>query len=467
MPKLLQRAVIVLFCSVALMTSAAADAQQKRSVVMIVIDSLRSDHLQTYGYSRRTSPNILAFSKSATTFLNAYPAASWTRPSILSLLTGEYSSELTSNISGSAPLTNEHRTLATVLRSNGYRTGAFYNTAQMTPKLANLQGGFDDFVDYGVQGANAALEPRVAEGVDRTISFLRQTQRPALAVLHTLDPHHPYVPKQNAFGTTAPAKYKNSYALASGIPDYDPTEVKPCFLLKDPAVVPALLDLYDSEILELDHELGRLIAFIEATPRYRDAIVVVTADHGEEFGEHGGLFHGARFYEESLRVPLIIRDRLRPYGAGRRVDSIVSLVDVLPTVLQALGLITNDSGFSGRSLVPYFTRRGGPVRDVAFIEKPGCLHDAMVAVRNGRWKMILRLTRPKVELYDLVSDPSEKNDLSQSKTPATLRAYAELYASFKEWYRRVNRPLSTRAGDGTPEIPPELRKRLEALGYLH
>jgi arylsulfatase A-like enzyme len=460
MPKRLATLLATLFFTVA---ATRATAQAQRSVVIILMDSLRPDHLQTYGYGRETSPNILAFSRRATVFEQAYPAGSWTRPSILALLTGRYSSELTTNLGGGSPLKDGHPTLATVLRSWKYTTAAFYNTAQLAPAAANVQAGFDTYVDYG---SKKYVEANVGQGVDKTIEFLGAARKPAFVFLHILDPHHPYIPTRDYFGKVPTKKYLDSYSFATGIPTYHPDKVDPCYLVKDMSTVPEMAELYDSEIRELDTEVGRLLRYLDGDKRYRDALVIITSDHGEEFGEHGGLFHGARFYEESLRVPLIIRDPKYPFSIGRRVPGVVSLVDVVPTILSLTGITYPESAYSGKSMLLYFTRRIGPPRDTAIIEKPGCGFDATAAIRKGPWKMIIRITRPKIELYDLQTDPGEKHDLSASKAANVRRAYADLYGTFETWYRTVNRPLATRNGDVTPPLPPELRERLKALGYL-
>ena len=445
-----------------LLVTAAAHAQAKRSVIIILMDSLRADHLQTYGYDRATSPNILAFSKKATVFEQAYPAAAWTRPSILALLTGRYSSELTTNLGGGSPLKDGHPTLASVLHSYKYTTAAFYNTAQLDPKAANLQG-FDKYVDYGDKDYVAG---HVDAGVDKTIEFLDSTSKPVFVFLHVLDPHHPYLPIRDYFGNVPAQKYRDSYPLATEMPPYRKDKIDQCALVKDWKIVPELAELYDSEIRDLDAQVGRLLKFLEEDKRYRDATVIVTSDHGEEFGEHGGLYHGARFYEESIRVPLIVRDPTMPHSIGRRVSSVVSLVDVAPTILQSLGIGYSEAEYSGKSFLSYLTRRLGPPRDTAIIERLGCGYDLMATVRKGDWKMIIRITRPQIELYNLKADPGEKHDLSESKAPRVRAAYKEVYGVFDQWFRKVNRPLSSRNGDVTPPLPPELQERMKALGYL-
>lgn len=460
---------VLLLLSLLLAGSAAAE-QKQRSVILILVDSLRADALQTYGSRRVTSPEILRFSKSATVFTHAYTNAPWTRPSTQSLITGRYPNEISVNPGGGTPLVDGHPTLGTVLKAWGYRTGGFYNTAQLTPALANMQGGFDQWVDYGGTSGADLTKGFVATGVNHVIEFLDQSKKPTFAFLHLLDPHHPYMPARNIFGKTATDKFRDSFSMTKEREPYIPGSGKivQCLLAKDLSVAGQMRELYDSEIREVDRELGRLFRFIENDKRYADALVIITADHGEEFGEHGGWYHG-RMFEETLRVPLIIRDPARPHGKGRRVNALVSLVDVFPTVLQAVGITGDATPYSGKSLVEYFTRRGGLPRTTLFFDKPGCYHEPVNAVRHGDWKMIIYLYKGmnKFELFNLASDPMERTDISESKDPAVQTAIATIMPLYRKWYQHVSRPLSTRFGGASDPIPPELLERLKALGYLN
>ena len=448
-----------------LAAAGAAAADRQRSVVLIVVDSLRADHLQTYGYRRATSPEILAFSRNAAVFTQAYTAGDWTPPSIQSLLTGRFPAELNSNPGGGAPLKDGHPTLGTALAAYGYRTAGFYNSGQLVPTMANV-GGFDKWVDYGGTGGMDGTKPHVGRGIDQSIEWLRDSKKPSFLFLHILDPHYPYLPSRNYFGETPVRAYQNATNSVQPTPPYSAEVIGTCLLAKDLSDAPKMAELYDSEIREMDRGLGRLLRFLETDENYRHALVVLTADHGEEFGEHGGYFHGARFYEESVRVPLIVRDPARPYSRGRRVDSLVSLVDVAPTIMEALGLAVGRDLFSGKSLVEYLARRGGVARDTVFIDKPGCGYESIVAVRHGDWKLIAHRTRRKLELYNLRSDPAEKRDRSGDKSAEVIAELRRLYGIYEAWDRRVTRPLATRNGDVAPLIPPELRERLKALGYL-
>jgi arylsulfatase A-like enzyme len=460
-----QRLSLPLVLALLLFSTAAIADEAPRSVVLIVIDSLRADHLQTYGYGRATSPEILAFSRNATVFTRAYPASNWTRPSIQALLTGRYPAELTSNPGGGSPLKDGHPTLGSALASYGYRTVGFYNTGQLEPAASNI-GGFADWIDYGGTKGEDVAHAFVERGTQRTIDFLRDTRKPAFVFLHILDPHHPYLPSRNYFGKTPIDAYRDSWNMVRPTEAYSPDNITTCQLAKDVSAAAGMAELYDSEIREMDRDLGKLLHFLESDARYRNALVILTADHGEEFGEHGGFYHGARFFEESVRVPLIIRDPQRPYSRGRRVDSIVSLVDVAPTIINALGLPAENDTYSGRSLVEYLARRGGLPRETVFMDKPGCGYDGIVAVRDGDWKMIALRTRRKLELYNLRTDPAEKRDRAAEASPEVREELRRISGLYEAWDRRVTRPLPTRTGDVTPSLPPELEERLKALGYI-
>jgi arylsulfatase A-like enzyme len=458
----------LLLAALALACFAAAPLQaagQQRSVILIVVDSLRADHLATYGYRRATTPEINRFAQTSAVFTNAYSTSTWTPPSIMSILTGEYSWELNSNPRGDIPLTNGHRTIATLLASYGYETAGFYNTPyQLSPEAANV-GGFDRWTDYGTSAP--AAPAFVARGIDLALEALRSTTKPVFLFLHVLDPHNPYTPERNHFGRTPPDRFPSpvDWILPDAV--YSVGKVSRCQLTKDPALIPQMMELYDSEILEADRELGRLLRFLESDRRYRDALVILTGDHGEEFGEHGGLYHGARFFEETVRVPLIIRDPLRPSSAGRRVGSTTSHVDLLPTILQAVGIPFQPADYSGRSLVEFLARRGGAPRSTVFIEKTACGYDAVGAVRMGDWKLIVGIDEPRVELYDLRNDPGETRDLSHDRSQAARNARERLLEAYATWRRHVTRPLDSRNGADPKGITPEMRRRLEALGYIH
>ena len=452
-------------CVLLFLLSFPAFAQENPSVILIVIDSMRPDHLQTYGYRRATSPEILRFSQRAAVFTNAYSSSSWTRPGVESLMTGQYSSELNLNPGGGSPLKEGHGTIATVLRSYSYQTAAIYNTPQLTKPLMNLEG-FDEEINYGEN--DDARTPYVARGVDKALSYLQSKSKPVFLLFHILDPHMPYMPKVNHFGQTPANKFADVDAWISKPPDCDKDLAQTCELALKPELSDEMQELYDSEIAELDAELGRLFRYLEATPRYKNAFVVLTADHGEEFAEHGGLYHGARLYEETIRIPLIVHSPQRPYSAGRRVASFVSLVDLAPTIIQAAGISFEESAYSGRTLIPFLGRRAGVPRDTVFIEKLSCACEYASAVRSGDWKMIVR-TQPKqrIELYNLRNDPREKNDLANSKAAEAQRAKTMLAGKIDTWTPHVLRPLASRNGDTAPPIPTELRERLKALGYIH
>jgi arylsulfatase A-like enzyme len=226
-----------------------------------------------------------------------------------------------------------------------------------------------------------------------------------------------------------------------------------------------LIDLYDAGVRQLDAELGRLFAFLRAERLLDDSLLVLTSDHGEEFLEHGGLLHSRTLYQEVLHVPLILRGPGIP--AGARVAAPVSLVDVAPTVLAALGARPPED-LDGLDLSPLWRRdRETPAGDTpleAALRSRALFAEASFgptggdlvrAVRRGRHKLHYRPATGETELYDLAGDAAERRDVS-AEEPRVAAALRE------ELLRRI----ADAPGEGRAELSPEDAERLRALGYL-
>ena len=265
------------------------------NILLVVLDTVRADHVGCYGYDRNTTPNIDAFAREAVVYRNAYATCSWTLPACTSLLTG-----LDCETHG---VTGQNKVLDSetpYLPDNltGYVCGAFINNPSFLTKGTGYARGFDEFWHAELSSENleelltqGAIDPDDSVVVNRAIPWLRSTTQPWFAYVHMIGPHTPYrapvEPEQ--FGTDD-------------------------------------VDLYDGKLRYADRELGRLLA--EVPP---DTVVIITSDHGEEFGEHGGKFHGRELHDELLRVPLIIR---MPGVVPRREWGIVGLDRVAPAVLS-------------------------------------------------------------------------------------------------------------------------------------
>ncbi len=333
-------------------------------VLLITIDALRADHLGTYGYKRPTSPKLDALAAESLVFERAYAQAPHSSYSLSSLMTSEYLHE---TLDLGAPPPNA--TLATTLAAAGYHTAAFY-TLGIFHTAAERLGLYEKtafgFALHDHQDREPeALTDRVLSEIDRALA---QGEPNTLIWAHYFNVHEPY--RATTFGTTD-------------------------------------IDRYDSEIARADAAVERLVR--EAKRRFkRDVITIITADHGEEFREHGGVYHGSTLYEEQVRVPLII------HGTGmtpQRFAAPVELLDVAPTVLGFVDV--------GRAA----SMRGDDLR--GFLERPSAAPPAFSAVIHKRmvvkWphKLIADLRFGLFELYALDQDPTERRNLA-SKDPALL-----------------------------------------------
>lgn len=319
-------------------------------VLLIVVDTLRSDHLASYGYARQTSPKIDALAAEGVLFENSFATSSYTLPSHVSILTGQYSRD------HQVEWDTSHRwpegagpTLPEALQEKGYRTGAFSaNTFYFTREHGFGRGflHFDDFfhslADMAWRTAYGALvnrfvRPRlgfenlpgrrlaadVSDAAGRWIG--RDTDRPFFVTLNYMDAHDPYLP---------PEPYRSKFATAPN----------PGGLINSKLHIPSSLtaeqlqtelDAYDGSIAYIDDQISRLLSTIQAMARPRGLVVIVTSDHGEEFGEHGGFLHQRHLYREVIQVPLIVWGPGR-VPSGMRVRQPVSNASIPATVMELL-----------------------------------------------------------------------------------------------------------------------------------
>jgi arylsulfatase A-like enzyme len=363
------------------------------NVVLVTIDALRADHLGVYGYRRPTSPNIDALASRAVRFESAYCQAPLTCYSVPSLLTGDYLRSTLPLVSRTPP------TVARILQSRGYTTAAFYNASIFfcDDKKATSYGDRKFQFSYAETALRPA--PELTERVLRYLERFRDSGRRKLLLwVHYFDVHEPYMRR------------------------------------KDPDFGPRAMDRYDSEIAYVDRAVGRLVASLHQLPG--PTIFVLTSDHGEEFKEHGGNYHGSTLYEEQIRVPLIIGVPGVKPGVVRTPSQ---LVDVVPTLLDLLGVRVPES-VRGESLVPELLGKGEPDR-TAFSE----VHTKKM-VRFRHWKLIHDYRRSTFQLYDLLSDPRERVNLIGQRPRDANRLKQKLHG----WFDRLRR-LSGDREENRPE----------------
>jgi arylsulfatase A-like enzyme len=425
------------------------------NVILISIDTLRADHLGAYGYHRRTSPQLDAFAREGIVFERMVNTGGGTLPVHVSMLTSLPPLVHDVWTHNRRRLDEERVTLAELLRARGYRTAAFVDGGWMSAKFGFDQG-FETYDDRG--GGFAAILPKVRAWLEE-----HRSERFFLFV-HTYDVHSAY----RKLPYDPPAPYKRLYArdytgtftgcrvdlCASKLLERINQQLQAGELSPDAVFEPEDLEyiiaLYDGGIRYVDDELGRFFDFLRKLDLWEESLLIVTSDHGEEFLEHDRLLHD-QAYEETARVPFLMK-LPGPGLRGRRVETLVSTLDVMPTVLDVVG-IPGSSEIHGTSLLSF--ARGEAREDArVFIaaEKP--------KLRTPRWSFLLRLDRAH-ELYDLDADPGERTNVT-SQHPELGRRFADELEKTRAAQQQLRIALTNRA-----ELTPEELEALKALGYLN
>jgi arylsulfatase A-like enzyme len=443
-----RRRLLACMCLLAL-ALAGCTPRTAETVVVVVVDTLRQDGLGVYGYERPTSPHLDRFAEEALIYANAYSQAPWTTPSVSCLLTGRYPSELgisrTPHGLGESP-----RLLSEILRDEGWWTGAVVSHYFLSRQW-KLDQGFSEFDESNVKGHAVVTGHEVT---DRALEMLRERSGGrAFLFVHYFDPHYDYL--DHAEGSFAEEAYRGP--VRSGMVYTDLLEIQKEL---EPRDLEHLRDLYDSEIAFTDRQIGRLLDGLREMGRFEDALIVVTADHGEEFLERRTIGHGATLFEEVLKGPLLVKLPHHPRQARGVVrNTPVGLVDVAPTILDSLGLPAPPE-ISGRSLLAEGIGAEPPARPV-FGETDRGRGKRSVLV--GNLKLIRHVPTGRDSLYDLASDPEERFDLLSGQADPTLQRDAQRLR------RELNRWLKTmeHARDAhTVELTQEDRAALRAIGYL-
>jgi len=386
----------------------------RHDIFVILIDTLRADRLKTYNPRVTLGEAIDRFAADAVVFEQARSSSSWTRPAVASLFTGrEVHMHRVHGWFDILPA--ELPTLAEGLQASGYETYAWSTNFHIIPKW-RFGRGFDRF-----EFANV-LKQRAPKVLARVREVLRSRDRtPSFFYIHLLDPHGPYMPEPR---------------------DHEAILAQPALLetLPDPARRddPTSLGLYTrylGEIRSVDRDLGGFFDELRRQGRYDDALIVLLADHGEEFWDHGGEGHGNTLYEEVLRIPLIVKLPKRE-RAGTRITTAVAIEDLMPTLLDFAGAPI-PSPIEGRSLLPVLRGSGavaGPPH-VAFLQ---LFKGRLAAVVDEQQRKFILDPLSKNQLYDLTKDPAERLNLAaaQAQLADVRRAEIEkrLAAAESGWH---------------------------------
>ncbi|MCD6099139.1 MAG: sulfatase [Candidatus Marinimicrobia bacterium] len=465
---------------------------KRPNIILISIDTLRADHLSCYGYHRETTPNIDRIAEGGVLFKNAYSTAVWTPPAHASMLTGLYPSQ--HGVVDQNKLDKNIPTIAEVLQRNGYRTAGFVNNSQVGA-LVGLDRGHDDFFEVwrGISAKDVLgrvvrkvtkLRGVSDNGAEKTnqlvLKWLQKNRsdfQPFYLFIHYIDVHNPL---------KAPYPFRFRYLTKSVRKNVDMKKIwkvahNPLICFTDQIEltteeIEALICLYDEEIAYLDHKIGELLDHLREWKLLDNTLLIITADHGEHFGEHNLYSHVASLYEPVIHIPFIVRypDIIE---SGIKIEKIVQLVDIFPTILSVAHInYTVDNGMIGRDLlsvrnsekyheyiiaewegrIPYFVKKRmqkskQPINIAIFEHK-------QMMIRKNNYKYILT-SEGKEELYNLSSDASEVNNIINKE-----RKFADfLKIILDKWYTSLR---EAKHEENPNEIDEDIKKNLEALGYM-
>ncbi len=417
-------------------------------IVLIVVDCLRPDHLGCYGYARETSPNMDDLARNGLVFQNAFSSAPWTKPAVASIFTSLYPNQH-GVVNSSDALPTAALTLAEILKNRGYQTYFGNGGSPYLSQHFMFTQGFDSYISRNRAPAlTEAFLNQLDNGQDRRF----------FAYLHYMDLHLPYY--QNKYNGLF-SKNLDSQFLRPGHMDQllvRTLSAENSLSEKDKHYLEAV---YDGQIRCVDEALKKLTAGLKEKNLLKNTVIIISADHGEEFWEHGNFEHGHSLYNELLHVPLIAA------GTGvkpAKIDTPVGLVDLLPTILELAHIPTKKfaAAFQGKNL---FGTARHPVFASATLygdEKHCIIKDEKKLIFNtgnkGEKKPLIGCkSQEKFEVYDLHGDPFEKYNLSlkMSQELAKLRMHLERF-------------LETAAPLKGKKITPtkELAEKLRSLGYL-
>jgi arylsulfatase A-like enzyme len=430
-------------------------------VLLLTIDTLRADHMGAYGYVRHTSPHMDALARQGILFERAFTYWPKTRGSFVALMTGRRASQ--TGYSKTHPLLlDSNPTLASVLKEAGYDTVAAVDNANLAASLGFAKG----FRSYRETWEEAALKTEM----DRTraiteagLRFLKEARpdRPFFLWLHYVNPHTPYTPPppfDTAFLDAKATKGRSLPVVASlhgGIPHQ--------WAVGGQNRLGYYVAQYDGEIAAVDEQVGRIVDALSASAVKDTTVFVLTSDHGESLGEHDYYFdHGEDLFDPSLRIPLILA--VPGAAKGRRSDALVSTLDLVPTILDAVK-VSYPPDLVGQSFLPAVHDHGTPARTRLF----GQNERNLIATWDQRFKLV---ATPKGDgwrfaLYDRSADPGETRDVSVRRAD-DLRAHRREMELFlertdREW-SRIREALAHTSGE--ERLSPPGCEQLKALGYV-
>jgi arylsulfatase A-like enzyme len=447
-------------------------------IILYVMDSLRPDFLSCYGYQKETSPNIDALAREGVLFTNAFAQSTWTRTSGASILSSSYPS-VHGLFTAQDFFPLNLPTLPEQLKGAGFKTVALSAIAGISPYFG-FGKGFDHFVEIykekvviqknRVLKRNNAPIPTSEDINDLLFFLLQQNGRTDMFILiWSVDTHNPYFHRDTELARFAPLSHEIFWAE-----DVNRMRAKHELLL--------LKALYEEMIFYNDHHIGSLIHKLKELNLFEETFLIITGDHGESFGEHSANGHGGAPFDEQIRVPLIMKFPHSKFQGES--NGLVQHIDLVPTILEAVGMNDTHLGFQGKTLFPLL-KEGVTVNDFVFIEaQPKKKFPGFVAFRTLNFKYIqiapgkitlqkslLRTLSPlryifgdRKLLFDLKKDPAELVNISRRKKQMTRQFQMHVKAIRMDCEERSRSlKIEKKPRPGSDE---EVSKQLRALGYF-
>lgn len=434
------------------------------NLLVVLFDAAAADHFSFLGYERETAPHLAALAEESIVFENAYAQAAATPLSVVSLFTGSYpiGTELPAFKGEIVPAIREdHPTLASVLASSHPSRAAFSANRWVCRELGYDQG-FNEFEELWAGPDGEIARPVVPASYlsDQLLGFLDGApEEPFFVYAHYLEPHLPYTPPEPFASLFDPEIRGQVECTTEGLKPYrasrPPTNVRK-----------EVVALYDGNLAYADDQFGRVVKRLKQKGLWDRTVVVFLSDHGEAFWQHNWRGHGSKVYEEFVRVPLLLRV---PGLAPGRIEDVVELVDLYPTLVDLFGLET-EAALAGQSWLPRIFAEGPApeVAQLAFFRN----HETRMttAIREGRYKAVRQRRENKaIELFDLLEDPREETNLQSHRNPETREATQELSTRLAERLHHIlesgeDSPLSAAGADS---LSPEAIEQLRAIGYFN
>ena len=440
-------------CLISIAVAAGCRSVAHPNVVLILVDTLRADHLSLYGYERKTSPHLDRLAETAFVFEDAHSGASCTFPSVNSILTSKHPVYFLGQDGHRKGLLPDSRSLAEAFAEAGFRTLAVSASpiVRHTPSKNNPHGGFGkgfDLFDEDCLWKPAACVNKKA------LSLLddgNDASAPFFLYLHYMDPHDPYRPPKSS-----PKRFNAPYDGHAFIARGDPNPIARALYVERGVVDVQAQDLkhlellYDEEIAYFDTHLEVLLDALRERGLLENAVILLASDHGEEFMEHDLIKHCRGVFDTVTRTPLVLW--LSGAEEGAHIDHPVQNLDIAPTLLDLASVPFDRASFDGRSLRPLMDGTGSHSR-YAFSSQ-GVLR----SVYDGHHKLVVNRRTKRARLFDLDSDPREMRDVSGEEPRVVQRLTRMLKANL--------RAIQDDDAERSIRLAEDAEQQLRALGYL-